>query len=136
MRASRTCVTGSLHTGTQKAGYKTDEQTRLATRKRSGIFLGEGRLLESVTGDLSKPSVVTELAARLGKGFLPGLDGDPNPLQSGHVLSKVSCCTDDGSLRWHGSAVSESFEPFRTCPLSQLHVGVRSSTLLLQGLMC
>ena len=109
-------------------GYKTDDQPRLATRKRSGLFLRDGRLLESVTGDLSKPSVVTELAARLGKGFLPGLDGDPNPLQSGHVLSKVSCCTDDGSLRWHSSAVSESFEPFRMCPLSQLHVKVHNST--------
>ena len=62
------------------------------------------------TGDLSSTNTWLELA-QLGKGFLPGIDADP--LGSGHVLSKVSCCNDDGSLRWHGSALTESSEPSR-----------------------
>ena len=70
------------------------------------------------TGDLSSANTWLELA-QLGKGFLPGIDADP--LGSGHVLSKVSCCNDDGSLRWHGSALTELVEPSgMMSPLLQL----------------
>jgi hypothetical protein len=74
------------------------------------------------TGDLRSSNTWMELA-QLGKGFLPGIDTDP--LGTGHVLSKVSCCTDDGSLRWHGSSLTEPSEPSRMMsPPPQL----RSST--------
>jgi hypothetical protein len=66
----------------------------------------------NITKDIDQPEIVEELS-RHGKGFLPGLSEDP--LDVGHVLSKVSCCTDDGSLRWH-TATMPSVVPTSTAP--------------------